>query len=220
MNFLISIYRSKKVGKQVGEYKQYRIPYTQGMTVLDVLMHVYKHLDPTIAFRYECRQGICGTCGLMLNGIPVLSCSTQIDPKVKKNIIEPLANFPVEKDLIVNLKPVLKKFMTIKPYLEKINEVRISKTTANQSKPFRKCIECGCCIAGSKILPREKEILDPMSLVKIARFMTDPRDGIKRKTIAQDGGVSMYNNEETQKLTQICPRGVPIDQAIELLKQK
>ena len=110
--------------------------------------------------------------------------------------------------------------MTIKPYLEKINEVRISKTTANQSKPFRKCIECGCCIAGApEITQSEKGCMDPMSLVKIARYVTDPRDGLDRKAMAKKNGIDKYSDALGKKLTLVCPRGIPIDEAIALLKK-
>jgi len=84
------IYRFNSVKKTKPSYDSFSIPYIKGMTALDVIQYVYKYLDPTLAFRYECRQGICGTCGVMLNGKPVLSCSTQIDPKNKTNTIGPL----------------------------------------------------------------------------------------------------------------------------------
>lgn len=189
------------------------------MTVLDVILYIYKNLNPTLAFRYECRQGICGTCGVMLNKKPVLSCSTQIDSKIKIQMIEPLSNFTVEKDLVVNLEPVLKKYLKIKPYLDKLHKVVISKKKSNESKAFRKCIECGCCIAGApEITQSSKGYLDPMSLVKIARYVTDPRDGLDRKAMAKKAGIDKYSAELGKKLTLVCPRGIPIDKAIELLK--
>lgn len=200
------------------QWRSYDVPYARGMTVLDVILFVQQHRDPTLAFRYECRQSICGTCGVMLNNVPVLSCSTQIDPECK-NTIAPLSNFPVEKDLIVDIVPVLKRFMKVKPYLEKVHAVMLTKTDANQSKPFRKCIECGCCIAGSPTVGKHGDaIIDPMALVKIARYVTDPRDGGNRKSIALQGGVDLYSVSETKKLAKICPRGVPIDEAIQILK--
>lgn len=213
---LFSIYR----GGRKGKYITYEMPYQSGMTVLDVLLYVQRYVDATLAFRYECRQGICGTCGLMLNGVPVLSCRTQIDQKKNKHTIGPLENYPVEKDLIVNLLPILKRFRAVRPYLDKIQEVMMTKSQANESKPFRKCIECGCCIAGSKTFSQNKDILDPMDLVKIARYVTDPRDGSNRKVIAQKGGVEKYTPAEAKKIAGICPRGVPIDKAIQLLKTK
>lgn len=218
IKFLIYRYNSSKKNKL--KYDSFDIHYSKGMTVLDVITYIHKHLDPTLAFRYECRQGICGTCGVMLNKKPVLSCSTQIDSSQKEQMIEPLANFPVEKDLIVNLEPVLKRYEKIKPYLDKIHKVIITKKKSNESKVFRKCIECGNCIAGVPELEKTlKGCMDPMSLVKIARYVTDPRDGLNRKAMAKKGGIDKYSDELGKKLTLICPRGIPIDEAIKLLKK-
>ena len=214
------IYRFNSVKKTKPSYDSFSIPYIKGMTALDVIQYVYKYLDPTLAFRYECRHGICGTCGVMLNGKPVLSCSTQIDPKNKTNTIGPLVNFPVEKDLIVDLKPILKRYLEIKPYLDKIHDVIVTKKTANESKPFRKCIECGCCVAG--IVEKDKKIidhLDPMALVKIARYVTDPRDGLNRKQFFKKAGIRKYSADLGKKLSDVCPRGIPIDVAVKLVSE-
>ncbi len=218
IKFLIYRYNSQKKGKL--RYDSYEVPFSKGMTVLDVIAYVYKHLDPTLAFRYECRQGICGTCGVMINKKPVLSCSTQIDGNIKTQMIEPLANFPVEKDLIVNLEPVLKRYERIKPYLDKVHKAIITKKKSNESKAFRKCIECGCCIAGvPEITQSAKGCMDPMSLVKIARYVTDPRDGLDRKEMAKKNGIDKFSVDLGKKLTLVCPRGIPIDEAIALLKK-
>lgn len=215
MTIDVTIYRSEKDARSA-----FVIPFRKGMTVLDVLMHVYKHLDPSLAFRYECRQAICGTCGVMYNGTPVLSCSTQVDQAQAKHVIRPLSNFPVEKDLIVNLAPILERYDAIKPYIDNIHDVMLTKKDANRSKPFRKCIECGCCIAGSASVANTIDsVLDPMSLVKIARYITDPRDGINRKSIAKQAGSLPYSTEEAKFLSELCPRGVPIDLAVEILKK-
>ncbi len=220
MKIRFLIYRFNSLKKSKLKYDSFNVPYKKGMTVLDVVAYIYKNLDPTLAFRYECRQGICGTCGVMLNKKPVLSCSTQINALVKTQMIEPLANFPVEKDLIVDLGPVLKRYQKVKPYLDRIHKVVITKKKSNESKVFRKCIECGCCIAGSPELSKKDfSDLDPMSLVKIARYVTDPRDGLDRKTMAKKSGVGKYTEELGKKLTLVCPRGIPIDEAIALLKK-
>ena len=108
----------------------------------------------------------------------------------------------------------------IKPYLDKIHKVIITKKKSNESKAFRKCIECGCCIAGApEITQSKKGCMDPMSLVKIARYVTDPRDGLDRKAMAKKGGINNYSEELGKKLSMVCPRGIPIDEAIALLKK-
>ncbi len=220
MKLTFSIYRYDSVVRERPHFDTYNLEYNKGMTLLDVVLLVQQKLDPTLAFRYECRQGICGTCGLTYNGKPVLSCSTPVDPSLDKQVIEPLANFPVEKDLIVNIMPVLERYKKIRPYLDKIHAVMLTKHDADTSKPFRKCIECGCCIAGSPSVAKDPQgMLDPMALVKIARFMTDPRDGVERKILASSAGSLSYGGDEVKHLAALCPRGVPIDQALEIVKK-
>ena len=92
---------------------------------------------------------------------------------------------------------------------------------ANKSKDFRKCVECGCCIAASETVKKNPfDTLDPMALVKLARFVTDPRDSLDRKTIARTEKVEKYSKDEGKRLSKICPRDVPIDEAIKILKSK
>ncbi|MDO8609610.1 MAG: 2Fe-2S iron-sulfur cluster-binding protein [bacterium] len=217
MKISVSIYRYNSAKKIKAKFKKYEIPFKKGMTVLDIILYVYKNLDPTLAFRFECRQGICGTCGVMLNNKPVLSCSTQINPEIE-NTIKPLSNFPIEKDLVVDLKPLLKKYLQIKPYLDKIKKVVITKNESNKSKAFRKCIECGCCVSAVTTINKNgKEVIDPMSLVKVARYYTDPRDGLNRLKIAKSKGIEKYSIEQGKQISKVCPRGIPIDKAIEIL---
>lgn len=214
----VKVRRKKSTSRSPAYFQTFEVPYDKGMTVLDLIQYIQTHLDSTLAYRFECRQGICGTCGVMYNSRPVLACSTQIQSHEKELLLEPLHNFPVEKDLIVDLKPILIKFKKIKPFLDRMKEVKINKNEANKSKPFRKCIECGCCIAGSDTFAKNRDILSPMDLVKIARFVSDPRDGIDRKTIAIKAGALKYSKEELLRLTNMCPRQIPIFKAGELLK--
>lgn len=219
MKIKLKVFRYDPAVERKPQYKTYEVHYSKGMFVLDALNYIQRSIDATLAFRWECRMGICGTCGIMLNGRPVLSCTAQLDPVLKENLIEPLTNFPIEKDLIVDISQVLEKFKRIRPYLEKIQEVRVAEKEANKSKPFRKCIECGCCIAGSKTVQENQYgVMDPMALVKIARFVTDPRDSLDRKSIAKQEGIDKYTLKEGKALTRLCPRSVPIAEAIQLLK--
>ncbi len=202
-------------------YDTFQVPYSDGMTILDALNFIQKKCDQTVAFRWECRSGICGTCGVMVNGKPVLGCFEKVDKDVKKYVVEPLANFPIERDLIVDLSLLLERLKRTRPYLQKKKDVIVTKAQADLSKPFRKCIECGCCVAASETMKKQKYgIIDPMTLVKLARFFTDPRDGLDRKTIAQVEGVDVYSAKEAKRITKVCPRGVPIDKAVELLQNK
>lgn len=221
MNIEIKVFRYNYKKKEKKRFDSFDVPYTKGMTILDLLRYIQSTLDKSVSFRWECRSGICGTCGVVANGKPVLACSALVNPSIKKYTIEPLQNFTVEKDLIVDLEPVLSQLMKIKPYLDKSKNVKITKKIAQISKPFRKCIECGCCISESIVYKNNQlKILDPMALVKLARFVTDPRDGLDRKKIAKRLGIDSYTRNDGEKISSVCPRKISITQAINILKNE
>lgn len=218
MKVKIKIFRFNPNVDKNPYFDKFTVPYLKGMAVLDSLIYIQENLDSTLSFRWECRSAICGTCGITLDGKPVLACQTLINPK-KNNTIEPLKNFSVEKDLIVDLTPVLEKLKRIRPYLQKGKKEIKTKAQAEASKDFRKCIECGCCIAFSQVVERYPQILDPMALVKLARFKTDPRDDLPREKIAQAEGIKNYSHQEAKRLKKSCPLQINIEKAIRVLKK-
>ena len=183
IKFLIYRFNSQKKSKL--KYDSFEIPYSKGMTVLDVIAYIYKNLDPTLAFRYECRQGICGTCGVMLNKRPVLSCSTQIDPTIKIQMIEPLANFPVEKDLIVNLEPVLKRYEKIKPYLDKVHKVIITKKKSSESKHSENVLNADVVMQGRRNYRKIFYRFRSDVIGQDSSLCDRSRDGLDRKAMAK-----------------------------------
>lgn len=214
------IYRFNKDKDKKPYYQKYKLPYSDGMTILDLLNYIQQNLDKSLSFRWECRSGICGTCGVVVNGKPVLSCNYKIKPSKKIIKIEPLKNFPIEKDLIVDIKHSLEKLKRVRPYLEQCKKVKVTDTQANKSKPFRKCIECGCCVSKSKTAKDNPlDTLDPMAAVKLARLATDPRDCLDRKKIAKMENIDKYSKTEGKQLAASCPRNVPIDKVVKLLKK-
>lgn len=219
MKIKVKVFRFNPDTDKNSYFQTFNFPYLKGMTVLDALNYIQEHLDPTLSFRWECRSGICGTCGIMFNKKPVLACKTLIDPG-KISVIKPLKNFPVEKDLVVDLTFVLEKLKRVRPYLHKGKGRIKSKEQAEKSKEFRKCIECGCCISASETIAKNHIILDPMAMVKLARFVTDPRDDLNRKKIAQDEGVSYYSKREIKRIAKACPQEIDITRALEILKRK
>lgn len=218
MKIKVKVFRFNPEVDKKPYFETFKVPYLKGMTVLDDLIYIQENLDSTLSFRWECRSAICGACGITLNGKPVLACQTLVDPK-KINVIEPLKNFAVEKDLIVELTPVLEKLKRIRPYLQKGKGKIKTKKQAETSKDFRKCIECGCCIAFSETIKKYPQVIDPMAMVKLARFKTDPRDDLPRKKIAQAEGIKNYSHQEAKRLKKSCPLQINIEKAIRVLKK-
>src|SRR5437879_9797544 len=96
----------------------YTVPYKQDWVVLDALNHIKDHIDGTLTYRWSCRMGVCGSCGMMVNGTPKLTCAAFLKHYYPKPIrVEPLTNFPVIRDLVINLDDLLHKMKELKTWL-------------------------------------------------------------------------------------------------------
>src|SRR5918912_1287178 len=103
-------------GDQTGAYQTYRVPRRENQTVLDVVTFVQRHLDPTLAYRFACRVGMCGSCAMTVNGRPRWTCRTHVSKVAQGGRVEigPLANLPVIKDLAVDMTPFFDKWQRAK----------------------------------------------------------------------------------------------------------
>src|SRR5512146_2681469 len=98
--------------------QSYRVPFTDDMSVLQGLQHIKDELDGTLSFRWSCRMAICGSCGMMIDGKPKLSCKTFLRAYYPDGLsVEALAHFPIERDLMVSVKPFVEELETIHPYI-------------------------------------------------------------------------------------------------------
>jgi succinate dehydrogenase/fumarate reductase iron-sulfur protein len=161
----------------------YEVPARTGMTILDALLYIKDNVDGTLTFRHQCRMGQCGSCGIVVNGKPVLACYTQVlQLGVSTLEIEPLPNLSVIKDLVVDIDPFFEKFLGINPLLIK-TEKEFRKPTEFIQLPsdFKRywdksiCTKCSLCYSSC---PAAIDIrfLGPASLTNNYRFMVDTRD--------------------------------------------
>ena len=132
------------------------MPFTHEMSILEALTHIKDHIDSTLSYRWSCRMAICGSCGMMVNGKPKLGCKTFLrdyisDGKIR---LEPLANFPIERDLVVDMSDFMQKLEKIKPYIIPKEEKNLcdgeylqTPKQLAQYKQFSQCINCGLCYA-------------------------------------------------------------------------
>jgi succinate dehydrogenase / fumarate reductase, iron-sulfur subunit len=103
-------------------YQTYKVPLRRGMTVLQGLLYIKERLDPTLAIRFSCRMATCGSCGMMINGLPRLACYTLIEDLKKHTVVvEPLRNYPVIRDLVADFSEFFEKHRWVKPYLIRID---------------------------------------------------------------------------------------------------
>lgn len=205
----------------------YEVPYTPDMSVLEALQYIKDHIDSTIGFRWSCRMAICGSCGLMANGVPKLGCKAFLrDYYPKKLTLEPLANFPIERDLVVVMEDFIKKLEEIKAYIIPENDRSLSEGTYQQTplqmeqyKQFSMCINCGLCYAACPQYGLDSKFLGPAALALIARYNRDSRDAgsaERMKIVNQEEGV--WGCTFVGYCSVVCPKGVDPAAAIQLLK--
>ncbi|MGA1862203.1 succinate dehydrogenase iron-sulfur subunit [Deferribacter thermophilus] len=164
-------------------YQTYKVEIRRkGMLILEGLNQIKWEQDPTLSFRRSCREGVCGSDGINVNGVNMLSCITKIeDLGTDHLVIQPLPGMPVMRDLVVDVTDFFQKFITVKPYL-----IRKSPTPDKefyQSPEDRKkldglyeCILCGCCSSSCPSYWADKNYLGPNAFLRAWRYLADSRD--------------------------------------------
>ena len=132
----------------------YEVPYDEQTSLLDALGYIKDNLAPDLSYRWSCRMAICGSCGMMVNKVPKLACKTFLREYTKGIKVEALANFPIERDLVVDMTHFIESLEAIKPYI--IGNPRTPDQGPNTQTPaqmakyhqFSGCINCGLCFRG------------------------------------------------------------------------
>ena len=194
-----------------------------GPMVLDGLIHIKNHIDGTLGFRRSCREGICGSCAMNINGKNTLACLQPIEDNMS---IYPLPHMPIIKDLIPDMKNFYKQYKEIKPWLQSSNN---SNTQHLQSPEDRKkldgmyeCILCACC---STSCPsywwNSDEYLGPAVLMQAYRWIEDSRDeSTKERMEFVDDAMKLYRCKSIMNCSNTCPKGLNPGRAIANLKKK
>jgi len=192
----------------------YKVPVIKGTTLLDALLYIKDNLDPTLTFRYSCRMGQCGSCGILVNGKPMLACYTQVlDLNSDVIVIEPLPGMPVIRDLVVDVKPFFGMYRRIKPYLIKPEEAMKSPEEFRQPPEnfweiwdLTVCIKCSICYASCPV-NIDDSFFGPAALATNYRFMVDVRDeGLEERLNAASETVWLCTS--CNSCTLMCPKRV------------
>ena len=198
------------------------------MTVLDALVAVQSGQDATLSFRYSCRVGMCGTCALKVNGRPAWACRTRLKGLGDEVTLEPLTNFPVLSDLVVDMSAFFEKMKKARGWLEpnKAAEKAPALIAPNSRErkriePHIECITCGICYASCSIVGHDSDYLGPAALNRAYTLVNDSRDALGDKRLlevcTEDGAWrchSQYN------CTESCPKGISPTGAIKGLKRR
>jgi len=208
----------------------YALNVTEGMTVLEALHQLKAEQTPTLAYRSSCRMGVCGSCGMFVNDLPMLACQTQVLHLGTDVVtVAPLPNYPNVKDLVPNLEPLIEKHAAIKPFIihtsskemdEPTGEFIQSPEERESISQFTHCIKCGLCLAACPTVATDPLFLGPQALAQAYRYTADNRDcGLKDRLVAIDAFHGPYQCHMAGACSQACPKGVDPAFAIQLLKR-
>lgn len=165
-------------------FQSFTVPFREDWVVLDALNHLKDQTDGSLSFRWSCRMGVCGSCGMMVNGTPRLSCAAFLKEYYPGPVrIEPLANFPVERDLVVSLDDFMKKLKSVKPWIIRKEEKPLSEGEYRQTpaelanfKQYSMCINCMLCYAACPVYGIQPDFVGPAALALAHRYNLDSRD--------------------------------------------
>ena len=169
-----------------GKRAKYEVKYRKGMTVLDALNEIREKQDSSLGYRYSCRMGICGSCGVCIEGVPKLACQTQVSTLNSETIrVEPLRGMSVMKDLVVDIAPFIRMHRSVKPYLVRTDtterdrsqrEYKVLSEEVRRFLQFDYCIMCGLCYSACPTVALDPYYLGPQAIAQAYRYMADPRD--------------------------------------------
>ena len=208
------------------KYMEYKVPVQRGMTVLDGILYIKEHLDPTISARYSCRMGICGSCGMIVNGKEKLACQTQV-LELNKDLIklDPMGNYGIVKDLVPDLTKLFRNHEKVKPYIIREEdrptaEYLQTPEQREQYAMFTDCIMCGLCLSACPTSAADELYLGPQALAQGYRYLSDNRDlGFYERLNVIDSKHGVWRCHFSGACSEVCPKGVDPALGIQLLKE-
>ena len=208
-------------------YQSYEVPYNEDWVVLDAINWIKDHVDGTVTHRWSCRMGVCGSCGMMVNGEPKLTCAAFLKDYFPRPVrVDPLVNFPVERDLVVAMDGFMDKLDAVKPYIirDDVNdtsegEYRQSPAELARYKQFSMCINCMLCYAACPVVGHEEEFLGPAALALGHRYNKDSRDqGQSERMEVMLSDEAMWGCTFVGECSVVCPKHVDPAGAIQQAK--
>ncbi|RLM57216.1 succinate dehydrogenase iron-sulfur subunit [Halobellus sp. Atlit-31R] len=223
-------YDPEIAGKKEPRFDDFYVPFEKGMTVLDALMLARDTYDSSLTFRHSCRQAICGSDAMFVNGKQRLCCKTQLSELEEPVRIEPLPHAEVVKDLVVDMEHFYDQMEAVEPYFQtnelpdgELEEQRQSRENREKVKMSTRCIWCGACMSSCNIAAGDNQYLGPAALNKAYRFTMDEREGEDMKQqrleiIEQEHGV--WRCQTQFSCTEVCPKDIPLTEHIQELKRE
>ena len=223
----LEVLRYRPEHDQEPSFQTYEIEYREDWVVLDALNQIKDQIDGSLSYRWSCRMGVCGSCGMMINGDPKLSCAAFLKDYWPAPVrVEPLANFPIERDLVIVMDDFMEKLASVKPWIIREEEKPLSEGEYHQSpaelaryKQFSMCINCMLCYAACPVYANDPHFLGPAAIALAQRYNLDSRDQGRQQreqVLSTDEGI--WDCTYVGPCTVVCPKSVDPAGAIQQAK--
>ena len=208
-------------------YQKYEVPVRKDWVVLDALNHIKDKIDTSLSYRWSCRMGVCGSCGMMVNNEPKLTCATFLSDYVPGPVrVEPLRNFPVVRDLVIAMTDFMDKLQRVKPWIIRDQEKPLSEGEYLQTpeeldayKQFSMCINCMICYAACPVYGLDPHFVGPAAIALAQRYNRDSRDqGSQERLDILSQHDAIWGCTFVGECTKVCPKHVDPAGAIQQYK--
>ena len=225
-NLRVSVWR----GGSAGAFQTFEVPRHPSQTVLDVVTHIQRALDPTLAYRFACRVGMCGSCAMTVNGVPRWTCRTHVDKVARDHTLEisPLRNLPVIRDLVTDMREFFDKWAKAKGEFrgtatKKDDFAKVEPRSAGRVLVDKgiECIGCGVCYAACDVVSWNPRYLGPAALNRAWTLVNDAREkenAQRLRAVAGDAGCHACHSHVS--CTERCPKHISPTAAIAGLKRE
>ncbi len=208
--------------------QRYWVPSKEGMTVLDALVDAQRRLDPTLAFRYACRVGMCGSCAMVINGRERWACRTLLRGLKRGPVtVRPLYHFPLIRDLVVDMAPFKEKMMQVGgafvPMANAGGFAPIGGTSRERRSIDRaiECIGCGMCVSACTMVAYDPRFPGPAALNRLWTLQRDSRDsGHAGRTAVMLAEDALLRCHGQANCTEVCPMAISPTESILALRRR
>jgi len=217
-------------GGAEGAFQEFEVPRQPSQTVLDIVTYIQRTLDPTLAYRYACRVGMCGSCAMTVNGAPRWTCRTHVDKVVRgeRLQISPLKNLPVIRDLVTDMREFFDKWARAQGQFSGSRRRNDDFHTVKPRSPDRvqvdaaiECIGCGVCYSACDVVAWNPDYLGPAALNRAWTLVKDERDGAKLERLrAVAGDAGCHSCHTHMSCTERCPKQLSPTASIAGLKRE
>jgi len=226
-NITLEVFRYNPDKDEEPSFQSYEVPYRKDWVILDALNYVKDNIDGSLTFRWSCRMGVCGSCGMMANGKPVLTCATFLHKYLPGPIrVAPLDYFPVIKDLVIEMSDFVSKLKRVKPWIIRDEEKDVSEGEYLQTpaelasyKQYSMCINCMLCYSACPVYGLEPTFIGPAAIALGQRYNYDNRDqgnAERAEVLSHEDGI--WQCTFVGECSEACPENVDPAEAIQRYK--